>query len=194
MTESPTYPQLLADIERTGFFPELVYSAAIEALSGLEPEAHYVHLETHLGHSELHRHVTVMMLVGKVLLLVHLDDQHLEQDRHPTVAHVVLGTVPLRLLKISSVDYAYDSPQTFSASVEPSAMTLRLAWTGGGMMDFMPAQCDDPKCRAIHGYTGDMHVEDLNIRVSATADGAPALASARAFARALRAKRLQLEL
>ena len=36
--------KLTADIERAGFYPDLVRDIVDEALAGLEPESHFVHL------------------------------------------------------------------------------------------------------------------------------------------------------
>ena len=51
--------KLTADIERAGFYPDLVRDIVDEALAGLEPESHFVQVETHFSHNNLHRHITV---------------------------------------------------------------------------------------------------------------------------------------
>ena len=47
--------KLTADIERAGFYPDLVRDIVDEALAGLEPESHFVQVETHFSHNNLHR-------------------------------------------------------------------------------------------------------------------------------------------
>jgi hypothetical protein len=51
----------------------------------------------------------------------------------------------------------------------------------------MPAGCGDPNCEADHGYEGTVTTDDIGLRISADAEGEPALATAMAFARALSA-------
>jgi hypothetical protein len=52
-------------------------------------------------------------------------------------------------------------------------------------IDLEPASCGDPHCEADHGYTGTASNDDLALRVSEAADGAPVVAQILEFAAAL---------
>ncbi len=69
--------------------------------------------------------------------------------------------------------------------MSPTEVSFQVAWTGSLRIDAAPATCPDPTCTADHGYTGSASLEDIAVRVSATADGPDAVKQARYFARAL---------
>ena len=48
-----------------------------------------------------------------------------------------------------------------------------------------PAHCGDPSCDADHGMTGSLLGEDISVRMSAAADGAPSVTDMVTFASAL---------
>lgn len=177
--------QLAADIKHAGFYPELVIEVVDDALAGLEPEAHFVQHETHFSRNDLHRHISVMVLCGSLLVLAHLDDQNLEEETQGTVAHVSVEAVNLRALKAVTISYGYDQPQNYTPGMEPTEISFQVAWSGSLRLDLAPASCPDPTCTADHGYAGSATREDIAVRVSATADGPAAVQQARRFARAL---------
>lgn len=183
--------QLLDEsITRTGFYPEVVRSAVREGLMGENPSAHLVHLETHIDNAEIHRHVTVLALTDRFLLVAHLDDQQLDEEGSSLIAHVTVDTVPLGELRSVGMSFSYPQPQDFSEGTLPSEVSLAIAWTGGQRVDLQPAQCPDPMCTADHGLTGVAASEDVVLRVSATADGEAAVTRARSFAQQLRIAQL----
>ena len=184
--------KLTADIERAGFYPDLVRDLVDEALAGLEPESHFVQVETHFSHNNLHRHITVLVVSGSLLILAHLDDQHLEEEGQQTVAHVGVEAVKLSSLRAVTISYGYDNPQAYKPGTVPTELSMQIAWTGSLHLELAPATCPDPHCTADHGYSGDASREDLALRVSATADGPEAILQAQQFARALHRAHIQV--
>jgi hypothetical protein len=69
----------------------------------------------------------------------------------------------------------------------PRELTLTISWGAVLRIDLEPAGCADPDCEADHGYTGTATADDITLRLSADAEGADAVRSAVAFARALSA-------
>ena len=147
--------KLTADIERAGFYPDLVRDIVDEALAGLEPESHFVQVETHFSHNNLHRHITVLVVSGSLLILAHLDDQHLEEEGQQTVAHVGVEAVKLSSLRAVTISYGYDNPQAYKPGTVPTELSMQIAWTGSLHLELAPATCPDPHCTADHGYSGD---------------------------------------
>ncbi|MDY6052066.1 MAG: DUF5998 family protein [Rothia sp. (in: high G+C Gram-positive bacteria)] len=177
---------LTRDIQQAGFYPELVLDTVAEALSGLAPTSHLVQVETHFDQNELHRHITVLVLAGHILLVAHLDDQNLDENGQQVLAHVSVETLHVSRLRTLTVSYTYPQPQHYRTGSPVSEVSLLIAWTGSQRLDVQPAECPDPVCEADHGYTGMSPREDMLLRVSTPADGADATAQARSFARALR--------
>ena len=77
------------------------------------------------------------------------------------------------------------SPATYVPGSLGRELTLTLGWGAVSRVDMVPASCGDPNCEADHGYEGTVTTDDIGLRISADADGEPALAQAMAFARAL---------
>ncbi|MET1034091.1 MAG: DUF5998 family protein [Arthrobacter sp.] len=173
-------------LERAGFYPRLVADVVDDALDGMEPLAHLIHLETHIEHNEVHRHVTVLVLTADVMVVVHVDDQQLDELGGKAMAQVSTETVAVTKIGSVVLSYVYQQPQDYRSSDRVRELTLGIAWSGGQRIDLTPAGCEDPQCEADHGYTGTMQEEDLVLRVSAEADGKQAVEDARTFARALR--------
>jgi hypothetical protein len=177
---------LQSALERAGFYPRLVADVVEDALDGMEPVAHLIHLETHIEHNEVHRHVTVLVLTDEVMVVVHVDDQQLDERGDKVMAQVSTETVAVPKIGSVVVSYVYQQPQDYRSSDSVRELTLGIAWSGGQRLDLTPAGCEDPQCEVDHGYTGTMQEEDLILRISAEADGKQAVEDARKFARVLR--------
>ncbi len=177
---------LQADINRAGFYPKIVSDVIDEALDGRDPGDHLVHLETHFDHNEVHRHITVLVLAQDVLLVAHVDDQQLDDKGKEIMAQISTELVQLSKVTTVATSYVYHQPQNYRSGDPVKELTLGIAWAGAQRIDLAPAGCPDPECDADHGYTGTSQQEDLVLRVSAEADGAPALTAARNFAKAIR--------
>lgn len=190
-TSGPRGERLHQDIERAGFYPQLVHDVVAEALDGTAPDSHLVQLETTFDRDEIHRHITVLVLAGDVLHITHLDDQQYDEAGHEVVA--LVNTESIAAAKVHSVTltYAYYKPQQYAPGHPISEVNLSVAWTGTRNMDLQPAACEDPHCEADHGYTGVSAVQDVVLRISAEADGLEAVEGAREFGRRLRRVALQ---
>ncbi|MDO4254802.1 MAG: DUF5998 family protein [Kocuria sp.] len=187
MTESgPRAERLHQDIERAGFYPQLVHDVVADALDGGLPESHLVHLETTFDRDEIHRHVTVLVLSGDVLHITHVDDRQYDEAGDEVMALVSTESMTASQVHSVTLTYAYYKPQQYWSGQPVSEVNLSVAWTGTRNLDVQPAGCDDPQCEADHGYTGVSAVQDVVLRVSAEADGAEAVEGARQFARMLR--------
>ncbi|MEE1620241.1 DUF5998 family protein [Zafaria sp. Z1313] len=186
ISRTPAARDLHSALERAGFYPRLVADVIDDALDGMEPVAHLVHLETHIEHGEVHRHVTALVLAQEVMVVVHVDDQQLDELGDTAVAQASTETVAVSRIGSVVLSSMYHQPQDYSSTDKVRELTLGIAWTGGQRVDLAPAGCADPQCDADHGYTGSLQHEDLVLRVSAEADGLQAVEDARTFARALR--------
>lgn len=177
---------LLSALERAGFYPRLVADVVEDALDSMEPVAHLVHLETHIEHNEVHRHVTVLVLTAEVMVIVHVDDQQLDEAGDQVMAQVSTETVAVSKIGSVVLSYVYQQPHNYRSTDKSRELTLGISWSGGQRVDLAPAGCADPQCDADHGYTGTLQKEDVVLRVSAEADGLQAVEDARTFARTLR--------
>lgn len=173
-------------LQRSGFYPRLVQDVVSDALDGANPLAHLIHLETHFDRTEVHRHITVLVLTEEMLVVTHVDDQQLDDAGEQVVAQVSTESVPVDQIRSVVLSYTYAQPQDYKPSDPARELTVSIAWSGGQRLDMGPASCGDPACDADHGYTGTIAQEDIALRISAEADGLAAVADAKAFARALR--------
>ncbi|MBG6218084.1 hypothetical protein IWX75_002563 [Arthrobacter sp. CAN_A6] len=175
-----------SSLERAGFYPRLVADVVHDALDGREPLSHVAHLETHFERTEVHRHITVLVLTEDMLVITHVDDQQLDETGEQVMAQISTESVPVSQIRSVVLSYLYAQPQDYKPSDQAREMTLAIAWSGGQRLDMGPASCGDPQCDADHGYTGTVAQEDIVLRVSAEADGVQAVQNAKSFARALR--------
>ncbi|MBM7050705.1 MULTISPECIES: DUF5998 family protein [unclassified Rothia (in: high G+C Gram-positive bacteria)] len=186
MSQTPQIRELVSDVMRAGFYPELVMDTVATVFEPDEIIGHLVQLETHFDHEEVHRHITVLVLTESHLLAAHLDDQQLDEEGSVVAAHINSEVVPLRKLGTVTTNLTYLQPQTFIPGTRASEIQISIAWTGSQRLDMAPADCPDPQCTADHGFTGTGVREDIMVRVSASADGATAIINAQKFASALR--------
>lgn len=174
-------------LQRSGFYPRLVADVVNDALDGQESLAHLIHLETHFDRTEVHRHITVLVLTTDMLVITHVDDHQLDDSGEQVVAQVSTESVPVTQINSVVLSYIYSQPQDYKPSDPARELTLAIAWSGGQRVEMGPASCGDPACDADHGYSGSIAQEDIALRISAEAEGLQAVADAKAFARALRA-------
>ncbi|MDJ0313186.1 DUF5998 family protein [Arthrobacter sp. H35-D1] len=174
-------------LQRSGFYPRLVADVVNDALDGQESLAHLIHLETHFDRTEVHRHITVLVLTTDMLVITHVDDHQLDDSGEQIVAQVSTESVPVTQINSVVLSYIYSQPQDYKPSDPARELTLAIAWSGGQRVEMAPASCGDPACDADHGYSGSIAQEDIALRISAEAEGLQAVADAKAFARALRA-------
>jgi hypothetical protein len=194
----PLPSSLTRDIERAGYYPALVADVVESAVAGGEVVSHLVHQETTFDHDTVRRHITVLALTPTRLVVAHADDHAAEddsdevEDTDPQSAATATATatsecVPLSAVRGVMLTHVVTSPATYTPGSLGRELTLTLGWGAVSRIDMIPATCGDPNCEADHGYEGTVTTDDIGLRISADADGEPALAQAMMFARALSA-------
>ena len=192
----PLPSSLTKDIERAGYYPALVADVVESAVAGEEVVSHLVHQETTFDQDSVRRHITVLALTPSRLVVAHADDYAAEhahgapEDADPQTTATATATsecVPLSAVRGVMLTHVGASPATYVPVSLGRELTLTLGWGAVSRVDMIPAACGDPNCEADHGYEGTVTTDDIGLRISADADGKPALAQAMAFARALSA-------
>jgi hypothetical protein len=194
----PLPPSLTKAIERAGYYPALVADVVESAVAGDEVVSHLVHQETTFDQDTVRRHITVLALTPTRLVVAHADDHAPEHDESepdhadPQSSATATATatsecVPLSAVRGVMLTHVVASPATYVPGSLGRELTLTLGWGAVSRIDMIPAACGDPNCEADHGYEGTITADDIGLRISADADGDPALAQAMAFARALSA-------
>jgi len=195
----PLPSSLTKDIERAGYYPALVADVVESAVAGDDVVSHLVHQETTFDHDTVRRHITVLALTPTRLVVAHADDHAGEDDEPETdsaapdhkapqaTATATSECVPLGAVRGVMLTHVVTSPATYRPGTLGRELTLTLGWGAVSRIDMVPANCGDPNCEADHGYEGTITSDDIGLRISADADGEPALAQAMAFARALSA-------
>lgn len=170
---------LRRDLETAGYFPQTAAQSLERSLRGTAPVAHLVRPETTFDGPEVRRHLTVVVLTARHLLITHLDDDPADA-LNPS--QVVSTTERIRLTRITATGLSQvfdtDGQRTPGRETE---VTLGLSWDGSRRVDLERAVCEDPECQLDHGYTGTIAPSDLALRVSSLADGAEAVEAALAF-------------
>ena len=184
MTEA-LQAQLRTDIERSGYYPDLVSDALETALAGEKLSSYLVHHEATFDRDELRRHVTVMALTPTRLIVGHTDEH--APDETSTVAYASASTEEVRLERVDSVvvTRVVNDPGKHRAGGPAREVVLTIGWGAVSRIDLEPAGCNDPQCEADHGYTGTSSNDDLSLRVSEVADGPEVVRQALTFASAL---------
>lgn len=178
------HSQLRRDLDRAGYYPELVADVIDVALAGEPVLGHLVHPETTFDESEVRRHVTVLVLTGSRLIVAHADDHPPVEDQAP-IASATTETVPLREVRSVVLTHGVRDPARHRSGRTPAELTLSLGWGAVQRLDLEPASCGDPACEADHGFTGTVSTDDVVVRVSVAAEGKGAVEAAIGFARAL---------
>jgi hypothetical protein len=94
-------PRLRADIERSGYYPELVSDTLDTALADEPVVAYVVHHEATFDHDELRRHVTVLALTPTRLIVGHTDEH--PADETSSRPYATASTEAVRIERIDSV-------------------------------------------------------------------------------------------
>lgn len=194
----PAHGDLIAAIERSGYYPALVAEAVQDAVGSEGVLGHLVHQETTFDADEVRRHVTVLAVTPTRLIAGHTDEYGSDDPMAPVppgspesaaggVGYATTSTETVPLHRISSVvvSRVVEDPANHKPGTPPREVVLTIGWGVVSRLDLEPANCGDPHCDADHGYTGTATADDVMIRVSAEADGADAVAETLSFARAL---------
>lgn len=187
MTTS-TLDDLRSEVERCGYFPELVVHG-VETALGSEPARDWIvhHEATFDVEMEVRRHVSVLVLTDSRLLVLHTDDHPPVDSAAQPHATTSVEAVPLRSIQSVLLSSVIPEPANYVAGRAPSEATLTVGWGIVGRVDLEPASCTDENCEADHGYTGQFTSDDLALRVSGTAEGDDAVRRLVDFAAALSA-------
>ena len=181
---------LVAAIEKTGYYPQVVAAGVRAAVAGEEVASFLVHHEPTIDRDEVRRHITVVVLTGTRMILCHTDE-HAPDDLLPE-PYTSTSTEAIRLSSVRSVvvNRMVANPETVAGGDQPvpSEAVLTVGWGGINRIDLEPAACADPECEADHGYTGVLASDDFSLRVSSAADGQVAVDDLLAFAETLSAR------
>ncbi len=176
-------------IERSGYYPGLVFDAVSSAV-GSEPVVSYVvHHDAHFDPGlEVRRHMTVLALTPTRLVFSHTDEYPADETDPDARPQAETSTEAVRFARISSVALTRVIPDPASylpGATMPSEVVLTVGWNVLSHLEIEPAHCGDESCEADHGYTGTITADDLTMRVSEAADGEDAVRQVLAFTRAL---------
>ncbi len=185
MTDSGLALQLRSDIQRSGYYPDLVADALETALAAEPLSSYVVHHEATFDHDELRRHVTVLALTPTRLIVGHTDEHPIDETNDRPYASASTEAVRLERVDSVVVTRVVSDPATHKAGGAAAEVVLTIGWGAVSRIDLEPATCGDPQCDADHGYTGTASNDDLSVRVSEAADGAPVVRQVLSFAAAL---------
>ena len=176
---------LSKDIERAGYYPEIVSDVLEIALAGQEVVSHLVHAETVFDRSEVRRHVTALVLTPTRLIVGHVDDMPTDHPEIPPAAAATTEVVSLDQIRAVGITHGIADPDHYRSGTSATEVTLAVTWGAVSRIELEPAVCPDPQCDADHGYTGNVIPDDLVVRVSEAAEGPAAVEAAVQFAMAL---------
>jgi len=177
-------PALRSEIFDCGYFPQFMADAMELVIAGEEVKAYLVHHEATISHEEIGRHLSVLVLTPTRLLVGHTDDTTVVGEGPRAVT--TTESVPLRGIVSVALSQVISNPGSYGKAESAIVETwLQVGWGTMRNIDVEPAGCADPDCEADHGYTGVTSGDDLNVRISAAADGTHKVAQLMAFATAL---------
>lgn len=185
--------ELTRAVERTGYYPAVVNAGVTAAIAGETVVDFLVHHEPTIERDEVRRHMTVVVLTGTRLILVHTDE-HAPDDLLPqpytstSTEAITLGSIRSVVVnRLVANPASYVSHTSAADTPVPSEAVLTVSWGGVSRIDLEPAGCADPDCTADHGYTGVLAGDDFSLRVSSAADGQAAVDGLLEFAGSLSA-------
>lgn len=190
---NPLDQGLTAAIERCGYYPTLVAEAVEAALGGEPVVSHLVHQETTFDAEEVRRQVTVLALTEHRLVIGHTDEYQPEPEVDgvdTTIgSYASTSTETIRLDQIRNVVVTriVDDPATHQRGALPREVVLTVGWGAVNRVELEAASCGDRHCEADHGFTGLITGDDVQVRVSTSADGSDVVAATLRFAAALSA-------
>lgn len=178
--------ELWADIERSGYYPELMADALRATLGSEAPLAHVVHQETTLDDAMgIRRHVTVLVTTASRLVVCHTDEHPADEFTAYPHATTTTEIVPLSRITSVALTTTVANPAQYVPGESCREATLVVGWGAISHVDLEPATCGDEQCEADHGYSGTLTADDLSLRVSQDGDGAPVVAQTVRFATVL---------
>jgi hypothetical protein len=177
--------RLRSEIERAGYYPDLVVDSLATALGDEEVLDFLVHHEATFDRDELRRHATVLALTPTRLVMQHTDEHPADEMYPVPYASSVAEAVRLSMVDAVIITRIVTDPAKYRPGNLPSEVMLTIGWGAVKRLELEPATCGDPSCDADHGFTGSLSADDLALRFSAAADGDVSVESALAFSRVL---------
>ena len=110
MSQSGPGVALRADIQRSGYYPEIVGEALDTALSSEEVISYVVHHEATFDRDELRRHVTVLVLTANRLIVCHVDEHSGEE--------AIRGGSPVVALESTIISHGLPRPENIRVARE----------------------------------------------------------------------------
>lgn len=156
--------ELVDEIAECGFYPSLMAETVMMGLGGRPVVDYLVQHEATFAGRELHRHMTVLVLTERQLLICHID----EGESGRTEALATSESVALRAIDSVVVTRALTDPERRGGLHEA---WLTIVWGAARRLELGPASCEDPSCEADHGYSGVIQPDDITVRMSPAADG-----------------------
>jgi hypothetical protein len=184
MTAGPR-EALKAELDKTGYYPQLVFEALDDAIAGEPVSAFFVHHEPTFDSEEVRRHLTVLLLTPSRFLLAHTDEHAADAVISSPYASTSVEQVSLSRISQVMVTRVVTNPAGYRPGAAVHEAVVSLGWGGVSRLELEPAGCADPNCEADHGYTGSAGNEDFALRVSAAAEGPVSVAGLLAFVRRL---------
>lgn len=180
---------LLTALDRVGYYPAEVAAAVEDSLAGEDVVSYVIHYEPTFDRDEVRRHITVLVLTPRRILITHTDENPPDDLLPQPYTSTSTEAIPLaRVGSVSLTRMVAQQPDGLRSAAAPVAeAVLAIGWGAVSRVDLEPADCGDPECVADHGYTGAVTSEDFSLRISATADGGDAVGHLLDFARALSA-------
>jgi hypothetical protein len=185
-TADAAQAELWADVDRSGYYPELMADSLRATLGTERALAHVVHQETTLDDSMgIRRHVTVLATTPTRLIVCHTDEHPAGELTPYPHATTTTEVVPLSRIASVALTTTVANPAEYVPGGSYREATLVVGWGAISHLDLEPATCGDENCEADHGYSGTLTADDLSLRVSQDGDGAPVVAQAIRFATVL---------
>ena len=185
-TTEPDQSELWADVDRSGYYPELMADSLRGTLGTELALAHVVHQETTLDDAMgIRRHVTVLATTPTRLIVCHTDEHPASELTPYPHATTTTEVVPLSRIASVALTTMVANPADYHPGASYREATLVVGWGAISHLDLEPATCGDETCEADHGYSGTLTADDLSLRVSQDGDGAPVVTQAIRFATVL---------
>jgi hypothetical protein len=185
-TADSAQSELWADVDRSGYYPELMADSLRGTLGTEQALAHVVHQETTLDDAMgIRRHVTVLATTPTRLIVCHTDEHPASELTPYPHATTTTEVVPLSRIASVALTTMVANPADYLPGASYREATLVVGWGAISHVDLEPATCGDENCEADHGYSGTLTADDLSLRVSQDGDGAPVVTQAIRFATVL---------
>lgn len=186
-TASDLLDALRTDLEKTGYYPALVFDSLVGAIGSEQIMDYVVHHDASFEREELRRHLSALVLTTSRLVVGHTDE--FPPDEKSAVPYATASTEAVKLDSIDSivVSRTVGEPAAYQQGAQPIEVMLTIGWGAVARVELEPASCGNPDCEADHGFTGAITSDDVTIRVSQAGDGPGVVGRLLAFAQALSA-------